>query len=96
MLKLKTTILFLTFAVYSCSSLSDDGSTTLIKEIANKKQDKKAILFLRESGATVSDSYQVIITGNKHKLTKSEVGNTFTVDTDHGKTWLEPTSINLT
>jgi len=73
-----------------------DGSDTVIKESSNKQHDKKAILFLREAGATVSDSYQVTVMDFNNKFDTTEVGNTFTVDPDHDKTWLDSTSINFT
>lgn len=95
MLKFTTTIFILIFTLSSCSSLIDTGTNTLIKESSNKRDDKKAILFLKEAGATVADSYQVTVCDNDHALDKGEVGNTFTVDTDHGKTWLDSSSINF-
>jgi hypothetical protein len=95
--KLIPTIFILTFTVASClSSAMSDGSDTVIKESSNKQQDKKAILFLREAGATVSDSYQVTVMDYNNKFDTTEVGNTFTVDPDHGKTWLDSASINFT
>ena len=87
MLKLSFKIFVLTLAFSSCNLLGD-GSNTLVKESANVGHDKKVFLFLREAGATVSDSYQVTIADFENKFDKSEIGNTFTVDTDHGKTWL--------
>jgi hypothetical protein len=76
--------------------MSNTGTNTLIKESSNKRHHKKAILFLKEAGATVTDSYQVTVCDNDHTLDKGEVGNAFTVDTDHGKTWLDSSSINFT
>jgi hypothetical protein len=95
MLKFTATIFILTFTLTSCSSLSDTGTNTLIKESSNKRHDKKAILFLKEAGATVADSYQVTICDSDHTLDKGEVGNTFTVDTNHGETILDTASINF-
>ena len=51
---------------------------------------------MREAGATVSDSYQVTVTDYNNRFDTTEVGNTFTVDTNHGKTWLDSASINFT
>jgi len=95
MLKLLLTIFSLTFSLTSCSLLGD-GSDTIIKQSINERHDKKAILFLREAGATVSDSYQVTVMDYGDKFDTTEVGNTFTVDTDLGKTWLDSASINFT
>jgi hypothetical protein len=95
MLKFTTTIFILTFTLTSCSSLNDTGTNTFIKESSNKQHDKKAILFLKEAVATVADSYQVTVCGNNHTLGRGEVGNTFTVDTNHGETFLDTASINF-
>lgn len=95
MLKFASSIFILTFALISCFSLNDTGANTLIKESVNKLGDKKAILFLKEAGATVADSYQVTVCDKDHALDKGEVGNTFTVDTNHGQTFLDTASINF-
>jgi hypothetical protein len=95
MVKLILPFLILTFA--SCSLLSDDtGINTIIKESSNTIHSKKAFLFLKEAGATVSDSYQVTITDNSPILSNSEVGNAFTVGTNHSDSRLDKTSINFT
>lgn len=89
-------ILTLTLSLTSCFSLGEDtGLNTFVKESSNSRHDKKVILFLKES-ALSSDSYQVIVCDNNHKLDKGEVGNTFTVDTNHGETFLGTESINFT
>lgn len=90
MLKLILTILVLTFIFISCS-LSDSGTNTFIKESSNYKRNKKAILFFKEAGATVPNSYQVTVTDYEHKLHEDEVGNTFTVDAG-----FDTTSVNFT
>jgi hypothetical protein len=94
MLKLTTALLIWTLALTSCSLLGD-GTNTFVKESSNKIRNKKAVLFLRQAGATVGDSYQVSIMDNSDEFDKSEVGNTFTVDTNHGETWLNSNSINF-
>lgn len=60
------------------------------------RYDKKAILFLREAGATVPDSYQVSVMDYDKPFDTTEVGNTFTVDSNHGITRLDSASINFT
>ena len=87
--------LLLIFALSGCLDLADGAQTTLIKESGNHSKKKTALLFLREAGATVGDSYHVSITDYDHILLKAEVGNTLTVDNDHGKTVLSPGSIDL-
>jgi len=78
----------------SCLFLGD-GSDEFIKESANNKHSKKAVLFLREAGATVANSYQVSITDYKTEFDSTAVGNTFTVDGDHGKANLYPGAIDF-
>lgn len=87
------TIIILIFALNSCNLLGD-GENTLIKESSNKKQNKKAILFLRQM-STSGDSYQITVSDNDENFDKNEPGNTFTVDEDHGKAQLDSLSINL-
>lgn len=95
MLKFLAAIISLTLILASCFSLSDDtGLNTFIKESSNKHHNKKAILFLKESSLS-SDSYQVTVCDNIHKLNKEEVGNTFTVDTNYDSTFLDQKSINF-
>src|ERR1700743_860649 len=79
----------------SCFSLLGDGSNILVKESANNKHSKKAVLFLREAGATVANSYQVSITNYKTEFDTVTIGNVFTVDDDHGKANLDPKAINF-
>jgi hypothetical protein len=79
----------------SCFNLLGDGSDTVIKTSVNESHTKKAVLFLREAGATVANSYQVSILNYKDSFDTTAVGNAFTVDDDHGKTWLHPDAINL-
>lgn len=95
MYRLLLTIFSFAFILNSCSSL-EDGSNTVIKESINKRNEKKAILFLRESGATVADSYQVTVLSSAGIFDTSKVGNTFTVDDNHRQTALDSASINFT
>jgi hypothetical protein len=79
--------------VFKCGHLN--RRNTLIKESANNSHSKKAVLFLREAGAKVGDSYQVSITDYKTEFDTTAVGNTFTVDDDHGKARLNSKAINF-
>lgn len=87
---------FILLVVFSSCIFNDTGTNTLIKESINQAQTNKATLFLKEAGATVADSYQVTVAKADHKFNESEVGNAFTVDANHGDTWLKPNSINFT
>lgn len=79
----------------SCLSL-DEGLNTLIKESVNNKQTKKAVLFIRQSGATVADSYQVTIIEADKEFDERKAGNTFTVEADANGAMLDSSSINFT
>ena len=93
--KMKFLLPILIIVLTGCLDLTDGGQSTLIKASSNASGSKKAILFLRESGATVADSYQVSVTDQNHTLEKSEVGNAFTVDTNHGQTIFNSGSIDF-
>ena len=71
------------------------GKDTVLKEISNKKHSKKSVLFLRQAGATIGDSYQLSIIDYKKAFDTTAVGNTFTFDDDHGKTKLNPECIDI-
>jgi hypothetical protein len=92
--KIPTILLLVSAVLLGCGD-GGDGTTTLLREAINAQGSKKAILFLRESGATVPNSYQVSVTDTAHSLEKSEVGNTFTVDGNHGLTSLDSASIHF-
>jgi hypothetical protein len=96
MFKLLPTILSSSIILISCFPLADGGVNTVVKEGANPDKTLKAVIFLKEGGATVSNSYQVSILPAETKLSNNEVGNTFTVDENHGATWLRDSSINIT
>ena len=81
--------------VLACSLLGS-GTNTFIKQKANASKTIKAILFLKEGGATVPISYQVSVIPYNNSLDNDDPGNVFTVDTDHGKTYLDSGSINFT
>jgi len=97
MFKSKFTALFLATILASCiSNELSNGTNTIIKELANPNKTKKAILFSREAGATVDNSYQLSITEFNSKFDTTSVGNTFTVDADHNeKLSLRPDLVNL-
>ncbi|MDR3714029.1 MAG: hypothetical protein P4L51_14510 [Puia sp.] len=93
--KIKFSSLILAFAMARCSNLADGGQSTLIKELNNAAGNKKATLFVRESGATVPDSYQISVQNRDHVFEKSEVGNAFVVDDNHGQANLDSASIRF-
>jgi hypothetical protein len=92
MITLIRIIIFLSVA--GCN-LAGDSVNTILKEVPNQNKSKNAILFFKESGATVADSYQLTIADIDYKLKKSESGNALAVDDDHGATILDSSSIFL-
>lgn len=91
-------LLFLPFCFFcfsGCFSIFEPGSATYIKKFKNLSGTKQAILFLKYGNATAGNSLQVSIKNVKDDLEKTEVGNTFTVDNDHGKAHLGSSSINF-
>lgn len=95
MLKFILIIFILSFSLASCSNLTGDQNTTIIKYSSNSDKTKKAVLLQNEGNATVDLSLHVSILDYKYKLTGKEVGNTFTVDRNRGKTKLDSTSIEF-
>lgn len=81
-------------ALSGCLDLGD-STNSLIKDRPNVAHTKKAILFLKEAGATVADSYQLSIVDYDKEFDKSANGNTFIVDDDNGSTWLNPKCVEL-
>ena len=96
MLKFIATFLTISLLVTSCFQIFDIGQNSKLKETYNNLASKKAILFLKEGNATADNSLQVTVAGYDYELDKKEVGNTFTVDSDHNKTKQDTNSINFT
>lgn len=97
---MKSTRYFLVILMFSalfisCFHLFDGGPTTTINAVFNPSKTKQAILFIKGGNATESDSYQVSIKDADDNLGKTEVGNTFIVDSNHGTTPLNSASITL-
>jgi hypothetical protein len=92
---MKTVFKLTVLLILSGCNLAGDSTNTILTEILNQNGSKKAILFLKEGGTTVSNSYQLTIADGAYKLKTSEAGNTFIADDDHGITNLDSTSIQL-
>lgn len=97
MFKSKFNALVLLTILTSCfSTAMSDGTNTIIKQNTNLSKSKKALLFLRQAGATIAESYQISIINFNSEFDTTSVGNTFTVDTNHNKELnLRPDLINL-
>jgi len=85
----------LVITLSSCSSLLGDQNTILIKDSSNNNKSKKAVLLQNDGNASVDLSLQVSILDYNYKLSGKEIGNTFTVDRNHGKTKLDSSSIGF-
>ena len=79
----------------SCIDMFGDQSTTLIKAASNYSHTKKVVLLQSNGDATLDLSFQVSILDQAYKLSGKELGNTFTVDRNHGATALDSASINF-
>lgn len=86
------TFLILNFA--ACLDLGDSKNEVL-QEVTNSNNTKKAIFFIKYTGATSDNSLQVSLKGADYKLTETEAGNVFTTDSDHGKVRLDSSTIKL-
>jgi len=94
MLKLILKIYIVAFTLISCFNL-DNSNPILLYEIGNSNRTKKAVLAGNEGNATVDLSLHVSILEYTDRISVKEVGNTFTVDDNHGSTRLDSTSIKL-
>lgn len=91
----KIWLLILAASLSSCFQLFDPGPATLIKTVLNRSKKKQAILFLKGGNATEDDSMQVSVMDANYKLSGTEVGNTFTTDSNHGLGRTDPNAIRL-
>jgi|GEM_PF-1354299 len=89
-------IVLLTLTSSGCFNLVGDSTNSFVKDKVNIERTKKAILFVKEGGATVADSYQLSIVDYSTAFDKAAKGNTFIVDGDHGRARLTPESVVLT
>jgi len=79
----------------SCFDIFGDPKTTVIETLSNHDKPKKAVLLQSNGDATVDLSYQVSIVEQDYSFSGNELGNTFTVDRNHGATGLDTSSINF-
>jgi hypothetical protein len=76
----------------SCVNMSEN---VVLNEVYNLKRSKKAILFLKYTGATDDNSLQVTVANDNYEFTKKENGNAFIVNSDHNSTTQDNKSIRL-
>jgi hypothetical protein len=89
-------LLLLFFLISSCNLDLGTGDCTTLKQVANNSKTKKAVLLENNGNATVDNSLQVSVVDFNYQVSKKDLGNTFIVDRDHGKTILDSLSIGLT
>lgn len=92
MVRLAITIVF--SLVLSACDIGGNNNV-LLKQIYNTNNEKRAVLFLKENGATSDNSLQVSILSANHELSKEEAGNVFTVDSNHDSTSQNENSMNI-
>jgi hypothetical protein len=92
MVKLAIIILF-SWILTACGL--GDSNNVLLKQIYSTNKKKRAVLFLKENGATSDNSLQVSILSANHELSKEEAGNVFTVNSNHDSTSQNENSINI-
>ena len=72
------------------------GKAVVLRETSNEIKTKKAILLDNGGNATTDNSLQVSVLNYGAKVSDIELGNTFTVDSDHGATKQDTSSIEFT
>lgn len=92
MVKLAIIILF-SLVLTACDL--GGSNNVVLKQSYNTNKEKRAVLFLKENGATSDNSLQVSILSSNHELSKEEAGNVFTVDSNHDSTSQNENSINI-
>jgi len=92
--KLTTVLLFLSIPFAGCFSLGT-GNSTVLQEMSNNAKTKKAVLLENSGNATVDNSLQVSILDYGTQVSDKELGNTFTVDSNHGNATLNSASISF-
>lgn len=90
-------IIILTILLLNNTGCLDLGSSKneILKEVVSPKNSKKAIFFIKYSGATSDNSLQISLKEENYKLKESENGNIFTSDSDHGQVRLDTSVLKL-
>jgi thioredoxin-related protein len=74
-------VLFISLFLSACDL--NDSKNVILKQVHNHNRIKKAVLFLKQNGATLDNSIQVSIFPVDRELRNEDVGNVFTVDSNH-------------
>ena len=71
------------------------GKSVLLRETSNEIKSRKAILLDNGGNATTDNSLQVSVLNYGAKVSDTELGNTFTVDSNHGAAKQDTSSIEF-
>jgi hypothetical protein len=94
-MKKQLILLFLLLDFTSCLDLSNGEKNEVLQEILSPSKNKKAIYFLKHTGATADNSLQVSLKKSDYELLPTDLGNMFTCDSDHGKAKLDTSAIKI-
>lgn len=94
-LKCYVLLLVLVLMLTSCFQLFEPGTYTVLKISSSPSNQNRAILLMQGGNATLDNSLQVSIKKENDELAKFEIGNVFTVDSNHGKAILDSNAIDL-
>jgi hypothetical protein len=92
---MKLVITLLSVLLLEGCQLAGEMPITILQEKYNRDKTKGAILFLKEGGATVADSYQVSVFNVGDNPSQSASGNVFIVDDNHGSAPLDANSLTI-
>ena len=79
----------------SCIDLSSNNTNEKIIEVSDRTHVRKAILFIKNGGATVGDSYHISIFPYQEMLKDSDIGNAFIADNQDGAIPSDTSEIRL-
>ena len=93
---MKFKIILSIFLLHLTACLDISGSKNqVLQEVISPAKNKKAILFIKYTGATSDNSLQISLNKENYELQETEAGNIFTADSDHGKTQLDTSVIRF-
>lgn len=75
--------------------LGGGGTSIALKRFPSPDGSTDAILFERQGGATTSNTLRVSLLTSADSLDKTDLGNTFVVDSNHGEGVLSENTVRL-
>jgi hypothetical protein len=86
--------LFILVILQSCIDIAN-SENEIVKQRRDYKNIRNCILFIKNGGATVGDSYQISILSFQDKLSDSDTGNIFVADDRNGSISSDTSRINF-